>query len=161
MKGLDLAEAYYDTHGAPMIVGRFGDAAHRIATGFVGPGSECFGFDDEISRDHDWGPGFCIWLPAADYDRFGTDLQKAYENLPATFMGFGPRKVSPGEQRRTGVGKISEFYLTYTGLDHVPATHGEWLNIPESSLAKYLPTRWVNFPVGEKRCLIFIPRMCA
>lgn len=149
MKGLDLAEAYYDTHGAPMIVGRFGDAAHRIATGFVGPGSECFGFDDEISRDHDWGPGFCIWLPAADCDRFGADLQKAYENLPATFMGFGPRKVSPGEQRRTGVGKISEFYLTYTGLDHVPATLGEWLNIPESSLATCTNGKIFTDPLGE------------
>jgi hypothetical protein len=56
MKGLDLAEAYYQKHGAPMIESKFGPYVRRIAAGFVGPGSECFGFDDEISRDHDWGP---------------------------------------------------------------------------------------------------------
>jgi hypothetical protein len=149
MKGLDLAEAYYDTHGAPMIAGRFASHAQQMAVGFVGPGSECFGFDDDISRDHDWGPGFCIWLTAADYERFGTSLQEAYENLPATFMGFGPRRVSPGEQGRTGVCEIGAFYRTYTGLDHVPANLGEWLSIRESSLAACTNGRIFNDPPGE------------
>jgi hypothetical protein len=149
MKGLDLAEAYYDAHGAPMIAGRFASYAQQMAVGFVGPGSECFGFDDAISRDHDWGPGFCIWLKAADYERFGTALQQAYEHLPPTFMGFGPRTVSPGEQGRTGVGEISTFYRIYTGLDHVPANLGEWLSIRESSLATCTNGKIFTDPPGE------------
>lgn len=64
-------------------------------------------------------------------------------------MGFGPRKVSPGEQRRTGVGKISAFYKTYTGLDHVPATLSEWLNISESSLATCTNGKIFTDPLGE------------
>ena len=149
MKGLDLAQAYYDTHGAPMIASRFGSYAQRIAVGYVGPGSECFGFDDEISRDHDWGPGFCLWLPAEDYEQFGAALQKAYQALPATFMGFGPRTVSPGEESRTGVVEISAFYKTYTGLDHVPASLSEWLYIPESSLATCTNGKIFTDPLGE------------
>ena len=149
MKGLDLAEAYYNIHGAPMIASRFGSCAQRIAAGFVGPGSECFGFDDDISRDHDWGPGFCIWLAAGDYAQFGESLQKAYQALPATFMGFSPRRVSPGEESRTGVGEISAFYKTYTGLDHVPASLSEWLSIPESSLATCTNGKIFEDPLGE------------
>jgi hypothetical protein len=149
MKGLDLAETYYDTHGAPLIASQFGAYAQRIAVGLVGPGSECFGFDDDISRDHDWGPEFCIWLTAEDYEQFGAALQQAYEALPATFMGFGPRIVSPGEEKRTGVGTISAFYKTYTGLDHVPASLSEWLCIPESSLATCTNGKIFADPLGE------------
>jgi hypothetical protein len=149
MKGLDLAETYYDTHGAPLIASQFGSYAQRIAVGLVGPGSECFGFDDDISRDHDWGPGFCIWLKAEDYEQFGEALQKAYEDLPATFMGSGPRIVSPGEEKRTGVGTISAFYKTYTGLDHVPASLSEWLSIPESSLATCTNGKIFADPLGQ------------
>lgn len=149
MKGLDLAEAYYRTHGAPMITSRFGSFAARIAVGFVGPGSECFGFDDDISRDHDWGPGFCIWLTADDFEAIGADLQQAYESLPETFEGFGPRIASPGEEARTGVNKISAFYRMYTGLDRVPESLGEWLSIPESSLATCTNGKIFADPLGE------------
>ena len=90
MKGLYLAEAYYKAHGAPMIGRQFSSYARRIAVGFAGPGSECFGFDDEISRDHDWGPGFCLWLAADDFNRFGKELQTAYQELPQTRSASRP-----------------------------------------------------------------------
>ena len=135
MKGLMLAKKYYDHLGAPMLRERFAGLFDRVAVGLVGPGSECFGFDDDISRDHDWGPGFCMWLTADDYQKYGKDLQKAYEELPKVFQGFGPRQPSPGEEFRVGVCPIETFYATYTGLYHPPATIKEWLLIPESSLA--------------------------
>ena len=81
MKGLLLSREYYDQLGAPMLRREFDGLVDRIAVGFAGPGSECFGFDDEISRDHDWGPAFCMWLTADDYKNYGRDLQKAYEGL--------------------------------------------------------------------------------
>ena len=83
MKGLEISERYFLAHGAPMIEQKFGDYKQRIAAGLVGDGSECYGFDDEISRDHDWGPDFCLWLNKQDYDAIGMKLQEEMAKLPA------------------------------------------------------------------------------
>ncbi len=32
-------------------------------------GSERFGFDDVYSRDHDFGPGFCMWITEDVYEK--------------------------------------------------------------------------------------------
>ncbi len=149
MKGIELSEKYFNAHGLPMIETEFGSHSDRIAAGFVGPGSECFGFDDDISRDHDWGPGFCLWLTAEDHKEIGPALQEAYQSLPKIFHGYGPRAVSPGEEARTGVGEINTFYRTYLGLDHLPKTFMEWLSIPEQALATCTNGKIFSDPLGE------------
>ena len=149
MKGLDLAEEYYRTCGAAMIRGRFGPFAERIAAGLAGPGSECFGFDDAVSRDHDWGPGFCLWLTDEDDTQIGADLQSAYKQLPAAFMGFAPRRASPGEEWRVGVSRTSVFFNRFTGLARPPATLPEWLRIPEHTLAACTNGKIFCDPLGD------------
>ena len=52
--GLALCRDYYETIGQPTLQAQFASVWHRIAIGLVGEGSECLGFDDELSRDHDW-----------------------------------------------------------------------------------------------------------
>lgn len=148
-KGLELARRYYEQVGAPMLRRRFEGLAGRIAVGLAGPGSECFGFDDPISRDHDWGPAFCMWLTADDYREHGRDLQQAYGELPPAFAGFGPRRASPGEESRVGGCSIPAFYATYTGLERLPASAGEWLSIPEASLATCTNGQVFADPLGE------------
>lgn len=149
MKGLDLAEAYYRSIGLPMIRERFGAYEDRLAVGLAGPGSECFGFDDEISRDHDWGPAFCIWLTDDDYLKIGGRLQQACLELPPIFMGFGPRQASPGEEWRVGAGCTTGFFRRFTGLDRPPATLQEWLRIPESNLATCTNGKVFCDPLGD------------
>ena len=63
MKGLELAEKFYNEFGKKMIDENFSHIKEYLAIGLVGSGSECFGFDDEISHDHDFEPGFCLFLP--------------------------------------------------------------------------------------------------
>jgi len=149
MKGLAVAEGFYREHGVAMLSQLFSTYTDRIAAGFVGPGSECYGFDDEISRDHDWGPGFCMWLTTEDHQEIGAVLQREYEKLPATYRGFGPRLVSPGEEGREGVNTVTSFYKTYTGLDHAPQKPEEWLRIPEQSLAVCTNGKIFHDPLGE------------
>jgi len=69
--------------------------------------------------------------------------------LPKVFMGFGPRRSSPGEEFRVGVCPTVTFYNTFTGIDHIPATLMEWLSIPESSLATCTNGQVFSDPLGE------------
>jgi hypothetical protein len=149
MKGLDLAEAFYREQGAAMLAEQVPACCSRIAAGMVGPGSECFGFDDRWSRDHDWGPGFCLWLSEEDHQSVGKELQRAYKRLPDRFMGFGPRKTSPGEAWRVGVIRTRDFFTRLTGLDHPPESIAEWLRIPEHALAACVNGRVFTDPLGD------------
>ncbi len=162
MKGLELAQEYYEQIGKPMLADRFGELVDRLAVGFAGAGSECFGFDDELSRDHDWGPAFCIWLTYDDYRDHGKSIQKAYESLPKRFKGYGPRIASPGEDFRVGACPTALFYATYTGLRHVPCEIAQWMRIPDASLAMCTNGRVFSDPMGEftrwrKELLAFYP----
>lgn len=135
MKGLELSRKYYETLGVPMLKSQFGSYYDRIAAGLVGEGSECFGFDDEISRDHDWGPSFSLWLCKEDYDIIGAELQNAYNKLPAEFSGFSARTETELSGKRVGVHSIGDFYKKYIGLERSPITIDEWRRIPEHLLA--------------------------
>ena len=87
MKGLEISRNFWEEYGRPMIENEFAEYADRIAAGLVGHGSECFGFDDELSTDHDFDAGFCIWLTEEDEKLFGFKLFRAYSKLPQEYMG--------------------------------------------------------------------------
>ena len=67
MKGLEIAEAFYNTFGKKMIHDNFLELENKITIGLVGSGSECLGFDDDISKDHDYEPRFIMFVPD-DFD---------------------------------------------------------------------------------------------
>ncbi|MCP4611445.1 MAG: DUF4037 domain-containing protein, partial [Planctomycetes bacterium] len=149
MKGLELCELYFNQIGAPMIADKFGEHQNNIAAGLVGDGSECFGFDDELSRDHDWGPSFCLWLTKKNFETIGLGLQKEVQNLPGEFEGFGPRQESSWGDGRVGVFEIEQFYRKFIGLDHPPETLVEWRRIPEINLAAATNGKVFTDPLGE------------
>lgn len=149
MKGIELAERYYQEHGRALVAEHFGPYKDRIAAGLVGEGSECFGFDDELSRDHDWGPGFCLWLTADDYAKIGARLQASYDALPKVCGGIGGGPEDPHAGKRTGVFQITDFYRRFVCYDHVPATLAEWRALPETYLATATNGRVFADPLGE------------
>jgi len=135
MNGLLLSERYYKFYGKPMIEKQFPDYLNRMAIGLVGEGSECFGFDDKLSMDHDWGPAFCIWLNEQDYADIGKELQLAYNSLPNEFAGLSFKKRSNDSKRRVGVFEIKSFYEKFIGWRDVPAAWEDWIEIRETDLA--------------------------
>ena len=147
MKGLELSEKYYEKYGRSMIMETAPHLADRAAVGLAGDGSQCYGFDDEISRDHDFAPGFCIWLTDEDYALYGESLQEAYDCLPADFMGISRR---PGDMPdRLGVRTISSFYSEFTGFPGGPDGNEDWLMCPENSLAACTNGAVFYDPLGQ------------
>lgn len=132
MKGLEEARRFYEDFGAAMLHERFPDYEERIAVGLVGRGSECFGFDDEVSRDHDYEQGFCLWLTDADDILIGAALAKAYQALPRSGAA---RRSRLGESNR-GPRRIGFFYRPYLGGETAPRDWRQWLSLPSWALAE-------------------------
>lgn len=144
--GMEMARRFWEQAGKPMLQSRYPDYAERIAVGLVGYGSECFGFDDALSRDHDFAPRFCLWLTDEDYAAIGTALQEDYERIAHAWRSEHSSADLPdspttpraqGTMRRDGVFHIGDFFETLTGYREAPpqdAPH-EWLALDESTLA--------------------------
>ncbi len=134
MQGLEIAREYYLQYGLPMLEAQFGDKLPRMAIGLAGEGSECLGFDDHVSKDHDFEAGFCLWIPAADEEEYGFALQRAYAKLPKEFMGLRRGILSPVGGNRHGVISIEDFYTRFLGAPTAPDTVQRWLYTPSASL---------------------------
>lgn len=149
MKGLELCERFFYEAGEKIFKRHFGQRCDRMAFGLAGDGSECYGYDDDISRDHDWGPGFCVWLNQNDYAEFGPVAEQVYDSLPKTFLGFPQRQISQWGTGRIGVLEISAFYRNFVGTLQPPATLDEWLLLPENALAAATNGKVFQDPSGE------------
>lgn len=138
MKGLELAKQFYLEYGAPMLHREFPQLEAWIAVGLVGSGSECFGFDDEISADHDFEPGFCLFLPDEDLinRKEAFALERAYAKLPKEFMGYQRSVLSPVGGNRHGVIRIEEFFQEKIGVADGTLALRDWFYLPEQSLAE-------------------------
>ena len=138
MKGLEICRKYYEEYGADMIRGQFGEIESEICVGMFGSGSECFGFDDDISRDHDFEAGFRILLPDESVvDRkTAFALERAYAKLPKTFCGIERGKVSAVGGSRYGVMRTSDFLIEKVGRADGLISGNEWFTVPETMLAE-------------------------
>ena len=133
-----------------MIHEEFPDYEARIAVGLVGEGSECFGYDDAISRDHDFALGFCLWLSEEDYRSIGAMVQKSYEQLLVDFgdeflykngIEAPTNSVNKVLSHRRGVSSVREFYENLLGVKVQKTPEGgyilpdSWRQISEEKLA--------------------------
>lgn len=136
MKGIELSKAYFEEFGKPMLEKNFSDIIPLLCVGLVGSGSECYGFDDEISQDHDFEPGFRIFIPDENILDQRTEflLERAYAKLPKEFNGYKRSPINPVGGNRNGVIKISEFYLQKVGTADGILDVTKWLTTPDSYL---------------------------
>ena len=144
MKGLELSEQLYREKVRAALEAEFPEAAPRIAVGLAGPGSECFGYDDAISQDHDFAPRLCLWLTEADARAIGARLLARYEAWTAEYA-----PVTEAARDRSGPIAIPDFYRRFTGCPGVPPDNIAWLRVPEHLLAAATNGRVFRDDLGE------------
>ncbi len=138
MAGIELAREYYELYGRKMLEESFPALLPYVACGICGSGSECFGYDDEVSRDHDMEPGFCIFLPSENVvdRRTAFLLERAYTKLPKEYGGLRRSLVHPAGGNRKGVLRTAEFFRDRCGSADGVLTAGQWFRTPEQALAE-------------------------
>ncbi|MCD8069007.1 MAG: tetratricopeptide repeat protein, partial [Lachnospiraceae bacterium] len=111
--GMQLAQSFYEQAFLPLFSRYAPECMDKMAVGLAGEGSDCFGFDDAVSQDHDFGPGLCIWLTHDDYETYGEQLSELYQMLPQEFNGYQRHVVI--ENGRVGVFDMDRFFARFTG----------------------------------------------
>ncbi|MBQ6222476.1 MAG: DUF4037 domain-containing protein [Solobacterium sp.] len=138
-QGSDVREKnrrFYHDRVAPMIHEQFAEYENRIAVGIAGEGSDCFGYDDEISRDHDFGTGVCLWLSGEDMAEFGGELTDAYDSLvEEKERSYFTERL----RERRGVMTIHDFYSDILQIDcdvvRGTLSDAQWLGLDHTCLA--------------------------
>ena len=133
MNGLQLSREYFVSVAEPKLKLDFPALHPHLAAGLAGNGSECFGYDDEISRDHDWGADFYIWVEDEDSGSIPA-LQSWKDELMKSSPPSSARERSE-YGARVAVMTCSSFYSGLIGASGRPETLNEWLRAPEENFA--------------------------
>jgi hypothetical protein len=106
----------------------------QAAFGLFGYGSEAYGLDDDLSRDHHWGLRIDGLLPEASVGEAGQAMRRvAGEAMPAQFRGYSLRE---GHLKGAGLSldSLDRFLARTIGRPRMPETAVEWLQVPEEEI---------------------------
>jgi len=148
MGALELSRAFFEQTALPVLQRDFPEASARVAVGLVGNGSECFGYDDELSRDHDWGVDFFLWIREKDRSALIAPLSTwKQEILRSVPPELSRRRSSYGGD--VGVMTVGDFYNSLIGVPRCPESLAEWRQAPEENFAIAVNGDVFYDPCGE------------
>lgn len=133
MTGMEWSRKFWGEVAQSAFDREFPQLKNKAAAGSVGNGSECFGFDDELSTDHDWGTDFFLWVTEDAADSIPA-LTKWKADLLAAHPEY-PRRKQTELGVRSGVMTVGEFYRQLIGYPQGPRTVREWFTVPVEQLA--------------------------
>ncbi|OBQ55205.1 DUF4037 domain-containing protein [Halodesulfovibrio spirochaetisodalis] len=149
MQGLALSREFYAEIAAPILHNELPSYVNQLAVGLVGEGSECFGFDDEYSQDHDWGAGICVWAPEQMAVKLEPLLEPVFARFPSTFKGYPVRMAPKFRNGRVGLFSIEGFYRRFINSSQPLSTWQQWYTVPEYFLAVATNGEVFADPEGE------------
>jgi hypothetical protein len=162
VQGLELSRRFYFEAVLPIVERRFPGLEHAAA--LIGWGSEVLGFDDETSRDHQWGPRLQLFVREPESARAIASSLAA--ELPTELAGFptnfGPTDTDePGMLKMTAVeaGPVAhrvetpllrDYLREYVGVDPLEAfTAADWVVTPTQRLLELTAGEIFSDSIGE------------
>lgn len=147
LKGLDVAELFFGRFGLPTIEEHFPEMVGHISAGLMGRGSEVIGADDDLSRDHGWGPRFCLFLDGDVLRRIGQEIQEKLNELRSNvFEGID---LTEHRTEPITVNTIDESFRDLTGAPWPPGTMREWAFVNENGLCYAQAGRIFHDPTDQ------------
>jgi Domain of unknown function (DUF4037) len=118
LPGGELAGQFHADVVAPLLAREM--PGLRYAAGRLGSGSDVLGFDDEMSRDHDWGCRLTVLVGGGDRDAvpeiralLERELPGSYRGLPVRF----PLTWDSSLSHKIEIATVAEFALSRLGVD--------------------------------------------
>ena len=125
LTGLERAEIVAK-YTSEFIKVKYPDLYSRICLALVGVGSECLGFDDEISEDHDFSSQCQLFLDDSDYKTYKSDLESSLKIFCKDLESL----TSNLKDVNIEIMPISNFYKYYTLFENGPKTESEYRKVP-------------------------------
>jgi hypothetical protein len=131
---IDISREFFLEVVKPILEREFPEETSLSAFGLFGYGSEALGMDDELSRDHHWGVRIDGLVPDTIPQSQREQIQQTVRaKLPASFRGHSLR-----EGHLSGAGltldNLNAFLARTIGIERVPETYVEWLQVPEEEI---------------------------
>lgn len=161
MNGIELSRRFYANVVRPWLDRSWPGLRHDAC--IIGYGSELLGFDDDMSRDHNWGPRVQLFVSESDFDRVASAIVAGFDaDKPASFEGEPtgyrsrphPPIAAPGFLGTVGHGvevvTAQAFLRERLGLDTTaPPDAITWLSLPEQRLLELTAGDVFHVGLGE------------
>lgn len=136
LSGAELARAFHADVVAPLLARAM--PRLRYAAARLGSGSDVLGYDDAMSRDHDWGCRLTVLTDTADRAALSEVMRLLERELPGSYRGLPVRfdvSWDRSGSHRVQVATVSGFALSTLGVDPTaPLTPPDWLILTGQSV---------------------------
>ncbi|MEO5806383.1 DUF4037 domain-containing protein [Devosia sp.] len=149
MQGIELSRRFYADIVQPWLRSTAPDL--RYSAALIGYGSELLGFDDETSRDHNWGPRVQIFLSRDQFELSARGLVDEFSKVaPTSYLGepigwrSRPNPPSSGAEAAGAFEHGLEFHTFEAKLEDLLAVRSaenltslDWLGFAEQRLLAF------------------------
>ena len=149
MQGIELSRRFYIEVVRPWLSSVAPELPYSAA--LIGYGSELLGLDDEVSRDHNWGPRVHLFLDRGRFDEHARRLVKAFSAVvPTHFLGepigwrSRPHPPAGGDEAAGALDHGLEIHTVEGTLERLLGVR---------SVDNVGPLQWLGF--AEQRLLAF------